>query len=82
MYENIIAVHMDILDLQIEAKIESVLNKWYRQVNFTEIDKKAIVELCSQDKKNENGEIRMSLIDQIGHCTYDVPVETKLIQLG
>lgn len=82
MYENIIAVHMDILDLQIAAKIESVLNKWYRQVNFTEADKKAIIELCSQDKKNENGEIRMSLIDQIGHCTYDVPVETKLIQLG
>jgi 3-dehydroquinate synthase len=38
-----------------------------------------IKRLCKQDKKNQNGEINMSLLKNIGKAIYDIPVDEELI---
>jgi 3-dehydroquinate synthase len=46
------------------------------------IEKTSYIEikrLCKQDKKNQNGEINMSLLKNIGQAVFDIPVEEELI---
>lgn len=38
-----------------------------------------IASLAIQDKKNENNVIKISLLEKIGKCTYDIPVSVEEI---
>ncbi len=45
-------------------------------------DVSELIELCRQDKKNQGEQLNFSLINNIGHCLYDIPVNDKEIELA
>ena len=53
--------------------------------DYREIDKQdeeAIVQLTLQDKKNEGGTVKASLLRQIGEATYDIPITAADVREG
>ena len=58
--------------------IESSILSFYGVPNFTDEDIQAMIEMLSNDKKNEAGEIRCCLLKKVGECTYDHAVEEAL----
>lgn len=52
----------------------------YREIN--EQDEAAIVGLSLQDKKNEGGTVKASLLKQIGEATFDIPVTGADVREG
>jgi 3-dehydroquinate synthase len=60
--------------------IKENLKKIYAKPKIKKSSFGHIKELCKQDKKNSSGEINMSLLQNIGHATYDIPVEEELIE--
>lgn len=55
-------------------QIEELVYSYYGIVPVSLRDKKSIWNLALQDKKNQNAEVRMSLIGPIGNCQYEIPV--------
>lgn len=45
-------------------------------------DEEAIIHLSLQDKKNEGGTVKASLLKQIGKATYDVPISGEDVREG
>jgi 3-dehydroquinate synthase len=79
LIENIIAVNLGKLSQHesdgISRFLLNVFGKLQCIPQYHQID-----ELLSQDKKNEGSEIRMSLVTNLGSCTYDVLVTKSEIQ--
>jgi 3-dehydroquinate synthase len=55
------------------------LRRIYKRPKIEKASYDEIKRLCKQDKKNQNGQISMSLLKNIGHAVYDIPVEEELI---
>jgi len=60
-------------------EIVNALREIYNSPRIEKASYDEIKRLCKQDKKNQNGEINMSLLKNIGQAVYDIPVEEKLI---
>lgn len=52
----------------------------YGKVNFSVQELDPILDLCTQDKKNEDSIILFSLLESIGNCTYNIPVTREEIK--
>lgn len=57
------------------VEIEQLLLAWFSVPPITIADIKEIVELLYNDKKNHSGKIQCCLLDRIGNCIYDQPIE-------
>ncbi|WP_340153916.1 3-dehydroquinate synthase [uncultured Marivirga sp.] len=55
------------------------LRKIYSSPKIEKASLNNIKRLCKQDKKNENGNLNMSLLQNIGTAVYDIPVEEEVI---
>jgi 3-dehydroquinate synthase len=55
-------------------KIQVYLIEVFGKVNIEKDDFEAILDNMTHDKKNENGLVKMSLLNSIGHSTYDINV--------
>lgn len=64
------------LNLPIEQlkKIENAFLGIYGIVTIAEKDLESIVDYCLQDKKNEANILLFSLLNRIGDCAYNIPV--------
>jgi|TARA_R100000365_G_C2747884_1_gene78321 3-dehydroquinate synthase len=67
---------MSSADLQ---KITQNLLEVYGKIRLNKADFEPVLNLCLQDKKNEGKEILFSLLEKIGSCTYNVPVNKNEI---
>lgn len=54
----------------------------YGKEIFSELDIQEILNWLKFDKKNRAGEIRMVLLTDIGHCSYNIEVPKHLIEKG
>lgn len=52
----------------------------YGKVDFPLHELDPILDLCTQDKKNEGSVILFSLLESIGNCTYNIPVTREEIK--
>ena len=68
----------EILLTQIEEYVFAV----YGNVRLTDEDIDPILTLTAQDKKNRGREVRMSLLDGAGSCSFDIPVSTAEMRRG
>lgn len=59
--------------------VSDVLLKVYGKFDFPKEDVSEIINLCSQDKKNEADRINFSLLSSIGRCEYNIPVSPEEI---
>lgn len=62
------------LSQQEMQEIISALKQVYGKITIEDHEVEAIASLCMQDKKNEAGTLRFSLLKRIGACDYDIPV--------
>ena len=62
-------------ELQLNA-ITASMKGFYQPKKIDKSHFEAIVALTLQDKKNESGAVKFSLLKSIGNCTYDIPVGT------
>jgi len=60
--------------------ITDYILKVFGKVEITKEDIEEIVLLCQQDKKNEKGKIRFSLLESLGKATFDIDVKPDLIR--
>lgn len=52
----------------------------YGKVDFSLHELDPILDLCTQDKKNEGSVILFSLLESIGNCTFNIPVTREEIK--
>jgi 3-dehydroquinate synthase len=52
----------------------------YGKFSFSDSDLTPILDLCLQDKKNEGSVLMFSLLEKIGHCTYNIPISRNEIE--
>lgn len=62
--------------------IKGNLSKYYSKLNFPEQHIDLIIEMMKQDKKNDNGKIKMVLLKSIGDSLFNIEVNEKLIEEG
>ena len=74
--ESFIAWQKKMIDETLLTQIEEYVFAVYGKVRLTDEDVDPILTLTTQDKKNRGREVRMSLLDGVGHCAYDIPVTT------
>ncbi|MCU0467495.1 MAG: 3-dehydroquinate synthase [Arcicella sp.] len=72
--EAYISYKRDMIDLQTLANIEEFIFAVYGKASIQEADIEPIISLTAQDKKNKGKEIRFSLLEGVGKCTYDIAV--------
>jgi 3-dehydroquinate synthase len=72
--EAYISYKRDMIDLQTLANIEEFIFAVYGKASIQEADIEPIISLTAQDKKNRGKEIRFSLLEGVGKCTYDIAV--------
>ena len=80
--ENIISHQKGMLSKKDMQSINSYLKEYYpshpMKIKKSSINK--MIDMMKMDKKNANGEIRMSLIEKPGRCHYNVPVSPAEIK--
>ncbi len=62
------------------SEIELVLTSIYQIPDIKKASYVEIMRLCKQDKKNQNGMINMSLLEQPGRANFNIPVDDTLIE--
>jgi 3-dehydroquinate synthase len=72
--EAFISYKRNMIDLKTLSNIEEFIYSVYGKATILESDMDEIIALTAQDKKNKGKEIRFSLLEAAGKCTYDVPV--------
>ena len=60
--------------------IQNIFLSIYGKFTFSKADLKPILDLCLQDKKNEGEVLMFSLLEKIGSCTYNIPVNRQEIE--
>ena len=56
-------------------KIEQLILEWFPIPSISMSDIQGVIELMHNDKKNHSGKIQCCLIDKIGNCLYDQPID-------
>lgn len=72
--ETYLAYRRKMVSLQTLEQVEEFMFSVYGKVPLKEAHAGAIIKLARQDKKNQNGELRFSLLSGLGSCAYDVAV--------
>lgn len=82
MIENIISVNKGILANKASKKINQFIKSYYKfkTLQVKEVDIDTMIGVMKMDKKNSNGEIKMSLIEAPGLCHYNIPVTPSEIR--
>ena len=83
--EAYLSFRKKMIDAQTLDQIEEFIFSVYGRVEIADSEFDTILQLAYQDKKNKDGQLRFSLLDQsVGHCTFDVAVSasefTKALQ--
>lgn len=55
--------------------IEKLILEWFPVPQITMADMTGIIDLLHNDKKNHSGKIQCCLLDNIGNCSYDQPID-------
>lgn len=79
--ESRIANQLDLLSRKDLEQIEAKLFKFFKPIILEFEDIPQLISLMMHDKKSESGEIKMALIDSIGHCIASVSVDEQTIEL-
>ena len=61
-------------------KIENYISANFSKIDLQRNDFPGILDLIKQDKKNKGGIVNFSLLEKIGKCMYNVPVEGTLVE--
>jgi 3-dehydroquinate synthase len=67
------------LSPETSTKIQNQLHKWFGEVSIPKYAHNKIIELCRQDKKNDSGTYRFSLIEDAGRAVYDVEIPERAL---
>ncbi|MBK7817731.1 MAG: 3-dehydroquinate synthase [Sphingobacteriaceae bacterium] len=78
--ESLIAFDKKMIKTNELQTIVDLIKPNYQVLEFSQEEEQKIIELMLHDKKNKNNKIRMSLINKIGSCKYDVEVNVSQIQ--
>lgn len=73
--ESYISMRLEKLTQTEFTEIEKMILAWFPVPQITMSDIKGIIALLHNDKKNHSGKIQCCLLDKIGNCLYDQPVE-------
>lgn len=80
----IMETHLSLLENliteEIAEKITSEIRRFYPYVSIAGFNNDAILSLMLNDKKNENGKINFSILEDIGKCNYDYKVSKENIE--
>jgi 3-dehydroquinate synthase len=79
-YETELATRKGILETNQKKRIQRVVQKLYDIPQLDLSEQSRLIHFISQDKKNKNGEIHMSLISEIGKGIHGVPVSIAEIE--
>ena len=71
---NRIAINKKMLSKNISNRINSFIDRYYKQPEWLVARKDEILEFVKKDKKNRDGNIRMVLLEDIGIASIDVNV--------
>ncbi len=80
LIESLIAFDKKMINANELQIIVDLIKPNYSVIEFKQEEQKKILELMLHDKKNKNNKIRMSLINKIGACKFDVEVTISQIQ--
>jgi 3-dehydroquinate synthase len=72
--EAFISYKRNMIDLKTLSNIEEFIYSVYGKATILDSDMDEIIALTAQDKKNKGKEIRFSLLEAAGKCTYDIAV--------
>jgi 3-dehydroquinate synthase len=72
--EAFISYQRNMIDQKTLANIEEFIYSVYGKVTIMDSDMDEIIALTAQDKKNKGKEVRFSLLEGAGKCTYDIQV--------
>ena len=72
--EAFLSFKRGMIDQKTLENIEEFIFSVYGKANIKESDIEPIIALTAQDKKNKGKEIRFSLLEGAGKCTYDISV--------
>jgi len=77
--EAFISEKLQKLDKEKLEEITRYIFSLFPRIQIQEIAYHRIIEIMKHDKKNNFSEIRMSLLNDLGDCNYDIPVKPELI---
>ena len=76
--EAYVAFRKKMIDAQTLDQIEEFIFSVFGRVEITDTEFDTILALAHQDKKNKDGQLRFSLLNQhVGHCVWDVEVSAS-----
>jgi 3-dehydroquinate synthase len=78
--EAFVGYRKKMIDLQTLERIEEFIFSVYGKVDLKATDTATIIELAKHDKKNKDGQLRFSLLENAGHCAFDVVVTNAEIR--
>ncbi|MBK9320907.1 MAG: hypothetical protein IPM91_20335 [Bacteroidetes bacterium] len=79
MLETEISVRMQKLSNGEAEEIIQVLSHYFGKVNLCDYSVSDILKWMRYDKKNQKGEVKMSLLTGIGSCDWNIPVDENLM---
>lgn len=77
--ESYISMRLEKLPKETFGMIEKVILDWFPVPQISMSDIPGMIELMYNDKKNHSGKIQCCLLDKIGNCLYDQPVEERML---
>ena len=80
--EAFISFKRGMIDQKTLENIEEFIFTIYGKANIEDADFEEIIALTAQDKKNKGKEVRFSLLEGAGKCTYDVVVSKLEMRLA
>ncbi len=78
--EAYLSFKLKMIDESTLLQIEEYIFAVYGKCQLTAEDLPAVLALTLQDKKNKGGQVRFSLLNAAGSCTYDVICNTRLMK--
>jgi len=80
LIESLIAFDKKMIKQNELQSIVDIISPNYTVLQFSEPEQKKIIEYMLHDKKNKNQKIRMSLLNKLGSCKYDIEVSVAQIE--
>ncbi len=78
--EAFVSYRKKMIDLQTLERIEEFMFMVYGKADLKTTDVPTLIELAKHDKKNKDGQLRFSLLENAGHCAFDVVVTNTEIR--
>jgi 3-dehydroquinate synthase len=78
--EAFVGYRKKMIDLQTLERIEEFMFSVYGKVSLEVSDTPKLIELARQDKKNKDGQLRFSLLENTGSCAFDIAVTNTEIR--